>query len=154
MKTKACDLCRCTVTPTYAMKHLDEFANLVCKHDTILQNLNVDGSLDILKGQNNVSTSTVTSGVTTTIVGDLLGGSIELITGSTRLSGNVIEWVYPTPFSTAPYVLISDVYDNYAMGHTGVFKVSSTATKLTIAVKTGLSLELNQGYKLNFLIKQ
>lgn len=42
MKSKTCDLCKCVVTPTYAMKHLDEFANKICEHEELLQNISLD----------------------------------------------------------------------------------------------------------------
>ncbi len=154
MEIKLCNLCRCTVTATYALKNIEQFANMTCEHEIKLANLNTDGSLDILLGQNNINIVIDDDNALKTITGDTLGGSIQLDTGETRISGNVVVFTYPVPFATAPYVLISDVFDNYAMGHTGVFKVSSTTTAMTIAVKTGLSLEPETSYKINYLIKE
>lgn len=67
MNTKTCDLCKCAVTPTYAMKHLHEFMDKVCEHESKLENLDLTGiesqlnsklTLEIANTYSSITTST------------------------------------------------------------------------------------------------
>ena len=41
MEIKTCNLCKCNITPTYAMKHIHEFADKVCEHESKLESLDL-----------------------------------------------------------------------------------------------------------------
>lgn len=99
------------------------------------------------------TTTTNIDGVITTIVGNDTKGTITLQTSNTRLSGNVVVIVFSNVYPTIPFIILSDVNDNYTMGLTGAIKASVTTTTLTLTVKNGLTLEPNTIYKWNYFVK-
>jgi hypothetical protein len=107
-----------------------------------------------LVSPNEIDITTTVSGASVTVEGDELSGTITIATGATGLSGDLFNITTISTFLDKSAIIISDAYDNFAMGHTSVFRMRiSGANQLRLSVKTGITLELNQTYKLYYLIK-
>jgi len=89
-----------------------------------------------------------------TIIGDGISGTITISVGDIGLSGDLFALLIASTFVTKSVVMISDVYDNYAMGHSGIFRARITdSNEFTLSVKTGFTLETNEIYKLYYYIR-
>ena len=100
-----------------------------------------------------ISTTLVLATSTAIITGNNKCGTIQLETGATGLTGIIFEYDISTDIADDSIVVFSDFLDNFAMGHYQVVLITiNSLKKLVLAVKTGVTLELNKTYKWSYHI--
>lgn len=110
--------------------------------------------LESIVSSNEIDITDTIQGAAVTVEGDELSGTITIATGSTGVTGDIFNITTISTFLPKSAVIISDAYDNFAMGQTNIFRMAiSDTNELTFSVKTGIALELNETYKLYYLIR-
>ena len=136
---------------------IDSLGNIGIGVNEPNEKLHIEGNALIgghIKGKNNFSYFINQNGASMDVVGDMLGGRIEITTGSTRLSGQILHCDFNQFVLSDMTMVISDGADNFAMGHTNPVYVQTGESFFNLVVKTGLSLEPNQTYIWYYMIKE